>query len=241
MECRACDKARLKECEDTMGLFDDLRDRLTGGYSGDYDDDYYDDYDEDEDDYDDAPSGSGILGNTSRPEAESVAVYTRSGRPVGTNAGAPSTNTRSRPAGSRSSGSRSNSSRSGATGSSYRRNRDDYEDGFDDYAPSGSGLHAGGSSASLNASGQLPPYVLRCEEYEDVQTVVRRVRTNQPVLLVLTETAPDIAQRILDFSFGLSFGIGGEVQPVDTMAFLVLPEGIQLSQSEIDRLAMQVR
>lgn len=211
-------------------MLDNLRDRLTGVYDDDYEDDYYDDYD---DDYDDEPQGSGILGNTSRPEAESVAVYTRSGRPVGTNAGSVPSSSNARSA----STIRSNAGRSNASYSSYRRNRDDYEDGFDDFAPSGSYA----PSSGLNASGQLPPYVLRAEEYEDVQAVVRRVRTNQPVLLVLTDTPADIAQRILDFSFGLSFGIGGEVQPVDAKAFLVLPEGIHLSDAEIDRLAAQAR
>ena len=73
-----------------------------------------------------------------------------------------------------------------------------------------------------------------------MQTVVRRVRTNQPVLLVLNDTPSDVAQRILDFSFGLSFGIGGEVRPVDAKAFMILPADIQLSQSEIDRLLAQV-
>ncbi|MBO7675208.1 MAG: cell division protein SepF, partial [Atopobiaceae bacterium] len=175
---------------------------------------------EQDDDGEDEPAGSGILGNTSRPEAESVSVYTRSGRPVGNNAGGQT--------GATSSG------RASASYASYRRNNDDYDDDLDEYTPAPT--YAPSSSASLNASGQLPPYVLRAEEYEDVQTVVRRVRTNQPVLLILDETDSDIAQRILDFSFGLSFGIGGEVQPVDSKSFLVLPAGIQVSQSEIDRL-----
>ncbi|MDO4798867.1 MAG: cell division protein SepF, partial [Coriobacteriales bacterium] len=119
------------------------------------------------------------------------------------------------------------------------RDRDDYDNGYDDYAPSGS-YSSAASTPSFNASGQLPPYVLRAEEYEDVQTVVRRVRTNQPVYLVLDETPADVAQRILDFCFGLSFGIGGEVQPTGGKSFLVLPAGITVSQSEIDRLAAKV-
>jgi cell division inhibitor SepF len=208
-----------------MGFLDNLRDRFGGGYNDDYDDDYYDDYD---DDGDDEPTGSGILGNTSRPEAESVSVYTRSGRPVGTNAGGQSGS--------------SAPSRPSASYSSYRRNNDDFDDDLDDYKPAPKPSYTPSSAAgSLNASGQLPPYVLRAEAYEDVQAVVRRVRTNQPVLLVLNDTDPDIAQRILDFSFGLSFGIGGEVQPVDSKAFLVLPSGIKISQSEIDRLLMQAK
>lgn len=208
-----------------MGFLDNLRDRFGGGYNDDdYEDDYYDDdYDEGGDE---PATGSGILGNTSRPEAESVSVYTRSGRPVGNNAGAPAGGARS-----------SAANRPSASYSSYRRNNDDFDDDLDEYVPTSSYKPA--VSPSLNVSGQLPPYVLRAEAYEDVQTVVRRVRTNQPVLLVLDDTPADIAQRILDFSFGLSFGIGGEVQAVDAKAFLVLPAGIQVSQSEIDRLLSQ--
>ena len=233
-----------------MGLFDNLRDRLTGGFQDDYDDDYYDDYDDDYEE-EDEPAGTGLLGNTPRPEAESVAVYTRSGRPVSTNAGTttrdttsrtssssrPSTTSARQPSSARqSTGARTSSGYS----SSYRKSRDDYDEGFDEYAPSGSYTPAT-QQTQLNSSGQLPPYVLRVESYEDVQTVVRRVRTNQPVLLVLDETPGDVAQRVLDFCFGLSFGIDGDVSAVSEKAFVVLPANIQLSPAELDRLALQAR
>ena len=62
-----------------MGFLDNLRDRLRGDEPVD---DYYDDYDERYDDgygaYDEPRATSGVLGNTSRPEAESVSVYTLS-------------------------------------------------------------------------------------------------------------------------------------------------------------------
>ena len=239
-----------------MGLFDNLRDRLTGGFQDDYDDDYYDDYDDDYEEEEEEPAGTGLLGNTPRPEAESVAVYTRSGRPVSTNAGTTARDTSSRTSGSsrpstssaRQSPSRQSSSARQSTSarpssgysSSYRRSRDDYEEGFDDYAPSGT-YTPSAQQSQLNSSGQLPPYVLRVESYEDVQTVVRRVRTNQPVLLVLDETPADVAQRVLDFCFGLSFGIDGDVSAVSEKAFVVLPANIQLSPAELDRLALQAR
>lgn len=214
-----------------MGLLDNLRDRLSGGFGDDYDDDDYYDDEYDDGDYDDEPTGTGLLGNTPRPEAESVAVYTRSGRPVTSDNNGPST-------ADRSSARRATASRQ----TSYtprRRTRDDYDDGYDDYEPRAS-TYAPTSAPTFNASGQLPPYVLRAEAYEDVQTVVRRVRTNQPVLLVLNDTPSDTAQRILDFCFGLAFGIDGEVQPVGGKTFLVLPDGIQVSNSELDRLMAEV-
>ena len=210
---------------ENMGLLDDLRDRLRGG-GDDYDDDYYDDYDDDgyDDDYDDEPSGSGLLGNTPRPEAESVAVYTRSGRPVSSgNSGSMSS----------SSSSSRGSSRYGYSSRSKRADEFESREEPKRYTPP--------ATSAYSASGQLPPYVLRAESYEDVQAVVRRVRTNQTVLLDLIDTPPDVAQRILDFCFGLSFGIDGEVNPIADKAFAILPAGMQLSASEAERLLSNSR
>ena len=85
-------------------------------------------------------------------------------------------------------------------------------------------------------SGQLPPYILKPESYDDVQMVIRRVRTNQPVVLVLTDTPMDTAKRVLDFSFGLACGIGGEVEQLGESVFSVLPAGITLTKADVDKL-----
>ncbi len=87
-------------------------------------------------------------------------------------------------------------------------------------------------------SGQLPPYVLRPVSYGDVQSVVRRVRTGQPVVLVLKNTNTEVAKRILDFSFGFSYGIEGSVEEIGERVFVVLPQGSQLSQADLDKLAV---
>lgn len=204
-----------------MGFFDNLRDRLSGNNDDYYDDDYYDDdYDEPEDE-DEDDRGNGVLGNTSRPEAESVSVYTRSGRPVSNNAGGPT-------------GYEGQNLDGAGYAPSYRR-----EDGArpsSSGARQGYGTAASGSKARMNASGKLPPYVLHCSAYSDVQTVVRRVRTNQPVVLVLGEIDPSVATRILDFSYGLAFGINGQVQQLAGRTFAVLPEGLEISDAEVEKL-----
>ena len=176
-----------------MGFLDNLKDRLLGNPEDDYDD-YYDD------DYEDEPeeTGSGILGNTRRPEADSVSVYTRSGRPVND------------------------------TTPAYEPERRSYEPArYESYEP---------EAPARVSSGQLPPYVLRPTAYDDVQAVVRRVRTNQPVILVFKQTDLEVAKRVLDFCFGLSFGVNGSVEELGDRVFVVLPAGISLKQSDIDRL-----
>ena len=185
-----------------MGFLDNLKDRFLGNpdddyYDDDYDDEYYDDDDEEEEE---EQQTSGILGNTRRPEADSVSVYTRSGRPV---------NDRPQP----------------REPEPRRYEPRSYDDSYDRE-----------STTVRIPSGQLPPYVLRPVAYDDVQSVVRRVRTNQPVILVFKQTDLEIAKRILDFCFGLSFGVNGTVEEVGDRVFAVLPAGISLSQADIDRL-----
>lgn len=195
-----------------MGLLDNLRDRF--GSKNSNDDDYYED-DYYEDDYDDEPEeqGSGLLGNTPRPEAESVFVYTRSGRPVSNNAGGPTSY-------------EGQNLDDAGYAPSYRR-----EDGARPaYATRDDG------AGKMNASGQLPPYVLRAAAYDDVQGVVRRVKTNQPVVIILSQIPSSVATRILDFCFGLSFGIDGQVQQIDATTFAVLPAGIELNRADVERL-----
>ena len=85
-------------------------------------------------------------------------------------------------------------------------------------------------------SSQLPPYVLRPVSYDDVQTVVRRVRTNQPVVVVFRNTNIETAKRILDFCFGFSYGVNGEVTELGDRVFAVLPAGASLTSTDLDKL-----
>ena len=224
-----------------MGFLDSIRDRFRGDADdGYYEDDYYDDYQGDEG-YDEpapAPSrregrtttpGSAprLLGNTPRPEAESVSVYTRSGRPVGGSAAAPAPVAHYEPA--------------AAQTRSFQAQPEPA------YHPTSYEPALGGASAATPgdiglrpvarvSSGQLPPYVLRPVSYDDVQTVVRRVKTNQPVVIVFRNTNIEVAKRILDFCFGLSYGLDGEITELGDRVFAVTPAGIQLSRADIDKL-----
>lgn len=207
-----------------MGFLDSLKGRLRR------DDDYYDDegYDEGyDDDYQQEPrrrdtgSSNRLLGNTPRPEAESVSVYTRSGRPVGTNAGY-------------------EPPQSPRAYSTPAPSSDHYSPSFDATRPIGTRTTTPGDlgpkTISRLSSGQLPPYVLKPVSYDDVQTVVRRVRTNQPVVIVFRNTHIETAKRILDFCFGLSCGLNGEVRELGDRVFVVLPAGVELTQADIDKL-----
>lgn len=206
-----------------MSFLDTIKDRLRGGDDDYYEDDYYDEGYED-DGYEgerggrhEAHQGGGLLGNTPRPEAESVSVYTRSGRPVGGRDHGVSSRSYSDPtpvmpvAGGRG--------------------------GYDAQSPAQQTTDLSGRGAMRVSSGQLPPYVLRPVAYDDVQTVVRRVKTNQPVVLVFRNTDIECAKRILDFCFGFSYGVDGEVSELGDRVFAVLPQGVTLTATDLDKLA----
>ncbi|MBQ6395452.1 MAG: cell division protein SepF, partial [Atopobiaceae bacterium] len=82
----------------------------------------------------------------------------------------------------------------------------------------------------------LPPYVLRPEAYDDCTTIMKRVRTSQPVVLAFAETDMEIAKRILDFCFGFACGINGRVEELGEKTFAILPEGVELTKAAYDKL-----
>ena len=206
-----------------MSFLDTIKDRLRGGSDDYYDDDYYEDESYEDDGYQrddrrrDTGSSGHLLGTTPRPEAESVSVYTRSGRPVAS---------QQQPA------PRSYADPTPVAAPEPPRSTSSY--GYEQ--PTQVTAPVTGTQGARVASAQLPPYVLKPVSYDDVQTVVRRVRTNQPVVVSFRGTNIDCAKRILDFCFGFSYGINGEVRELGDRVFCVLPSGMDLSQADIDKL-----
>ncbi len=88
----------------------------------------------------------------------------------------------------------------------------------------------------INATPQLPAYVLRPESYDDVETVVRRVRTKQPVALIFVGVRTEVAKRVLDFSYGFACGLGATVKEVGDRVFMVLPAGCEVKDSDLKKL-----
>ena len=184
-----------------MGLLDSIKETL----GLEPRDDYYDDYDEGyEDGYEE--HGSGMLGNTPRPEAASISVYTRGGQPL-----EPEPEPYDPQA------------KASWTPSPDRTQPTRLTDP----------AQAGGARLM---SGQLPVYVLRPSSYDDADAVVKRVRTNQPVVLSFRGTDIEAAKRIFDFCAGFALGIGGTIEELGDRCFAVLPAGVGLSQADIDKL-----
>lgn len=215
-----------------MSILDSLRDRFRREPEDVfYEDEYYNDqdYPAEQDTHrrrrKDSLSNR-LLGTPPRPEAESVSVYTRSGRPVDVNPPIPADTYANR----------------GYAQGMYNQGSSDARS-YDQtsYAPTTAAVSAVGYATQLGgqtrlAQSSLPAYVLRPSTYDDIETVIRRAKTNQPVVLILKNTPIETAKRILDFSFGLALGLNGEVQEIDDRVFAVLPQGLALTQTDLDKL-----
>ena len=92
------------------------------------------------------------------------------------------------------------------------------------------------TGAVVNSTPQLPAYILKPESYDDVETVVRRVRTKQPVALVFVNVRTEVAKRVLDFSYGFACGSGAGVKEVGDRVFMVLPQGCEVKESDLAKL-----
>lgn len=202
-----------------------------------------------------ANNGVGLLGNPARPAADSVNVFTRSGSRVDPNSYEANASSDSyAPAGAY----RAADGAYRAADESWRSQTDNPRDfepavavpsaestssfvppitqpgvfGATGNTPGDRGLTA----TPRTMSGKLPAYVLKPTSYDDVQTVVRRVRTNQPVVLNFKNLKIETAKRILDFSFGLACGVDGSVEELGDRVFVVLPQGVQLSDTDKRKL-----
>ena len=238
-----------------MSFLDDIKSRFGAGRDvapEPYGDEPYDDYFGEGDDagYDDYPagygqpthdsyrgyepsdSGNGMLGQTRRGEAESVAVYTRSGQLVG------EADRHASSYGGATAAARDTAYRPGAydTPSSYAQTQSQRAVPSAVPSPAAPTSTEARVSAVLEGTPQLPAYVLRPASYADVATVVRRVRTRQPVALVFAGVRTEVAKRVLDFSYGFACGLGASVREVGDRVFMVLPQGCEIKETDLAKL-----
>ena len=65
---------------------------------------------------------------------------------------------------------------------------------------------------------------------------MRRVRTKQPVALIFVGVRTEVAKRVLDFSYGFACGLGATVREVGDRVFVVLPQGCEVTESDMAKL-----
>jgi cell division inhibitor SepF len=110
------------------------------------------------------------------------------------------------------------------------RNRRD--DGRENVRP----LRAADADHVRPPGGSVRLAVVQVGRFEDVEEVGSRYRTGQPVLFDVSAADGAAARRVVDFVSGLTYALRGRMAKVGSRAFLLVPDGVELPDDEVDRL-----
>jgi cell division inhibitor SepF len=91
-------------------------------------------------------------------------------------------------------------------------------------APAGNG----GNVASM--------HVVTPRSFNDAQQVADEFKRSKPVIINLQQTDRELSKRLIDFSSGMTYALGGGMQRISQGIFLLTPENVDVSAEEKARL-----
>ena len=72
--------------------------------------------------------------------------------------------------------------------------------------------------------------------FNDAQEIGDKLKDNQPVIVNLQGIDRELSRRLIDFSSGLTYGLGGAMERVAEQVFLLTPSNVEVSPEEKRRL-----
>ncbi len=80
------------------------------------------------------------------------------------------------------------------------------------------------------------PHVVRPTMFNQAQDVADTFKAGKAVAMDLSDADRDLSRRLIDFSSGLCYGIGGSMERVSATVYLILPVGVEVPAEERSRL-----
>ena len=110
--------------------------------------------------------------------------------------------------------------------------------------PPGEGARAEPRQAPLNRGVVRPlpvaaaasPQVVVPVEFNDAQQVGDLFKRGRPVIVNLQGLERDLARRLLDFTSGVAYGLGGRVEKVASHVYLLSPADVDVSDEDRRRI-----
>jgi cell division inhibitor SepF len=120
------------------------------------------------------------------------------------------------------------------------RQRDEFEDWSEPDAGPGrtAVLSASGGRRPLEAvaSASVRVHLVVPRSFNDAQSIADKFKDAVPVIVNLQGTDPELSKRLIDFSSGLTYALGGSMQRVADKVFLLTPRNVEVSAEERARL-----
>ncbi len=80
------------------------------------------------------------------------------------------------------------------------------------------------------------PYVVSPTSFNSAQEVADRFKASQPVIVNLQGGSRELSRRLIDFTSGLCYGLGGQMEKVANQVYLLTPDDVEVSDEERRRL-----
>lgn len=102
--------------------------------------------------------------------------------------------------------------------------------------PRGAGARRPAIVRPLAVPPSAKPHVVAPAAFTDAQEVADQFKCNVPVIVNLQGVERDLMRRIIDFSSGLCYGLGGQMERVANHVYLLTPNDVEVSPEERKRL-----
>ncbi len=79
-------------------------------------------------------------------------------------------------------------------------------------------------------------HVVTPRSFNDAQQVADEFKRSKPVIINLQSTDRELSKRLIDFSSGMTYALGGGMQRISQGIFLLTPENVEVSAEEKARL-----
>ena len=87
------------------------------------------------------------------------------------------------------------------------------------------------------AASNAKPHLVAPTSFNQAQDVADKFKGSQPVILNLQAVDRDLSRRLIDFSSGLCYGLGGQMEKVAHQVYLLTPSNVEVSVEERRRLS----
>ena len=82
------------------------------------------------------------------------------------------------------------------------------------------------------------PQLLTPTQFNQAQEVADNFKAGRPVAMDLIDADRDLARRLIDFSSGICYALGGNMEKIGSTVYLLTPTGAVVSAEERARLAV---